>query len=180
MGTPRTRLGLLLQARREAAGYSRTRLGELVDVPAGTIEGWEIGRVAKPPIHDVLKVARVLRVPVVEIEAAVLEPEQARDRNRAQPGGCWFGSGAAARAGDRAVWLDGGAGGRRAPDERWAGEGLAPRDAGMTLPEVMTVAALLALRAVGGTGRRHGSGRDRRPAGEGGGRVGFDRSRLDG
>ena len=150
MRAARTRLGLLLQARREAAGYSRTRLGELVDVPAGTIEGWEIGRVAKPPIHDVLKVARVLRIPVAEIEAAVLEPEQAPTKPlHGQPD---VASGAAPLL-EQAIELFGWT-------EEQAAAALQTSAArvrawrrgtrGMTLPEVMTVAALIALRAVGG------------------------------
>src|SRR5437762_13737652 len=72
--TPRqTALGRLLQRRREAAGYSRARIGELVGIKPGTIEGWELGRVAKPPIHDVLRIAHFLRIPSEEIERAVFE-----------------------------------------------------------------------------------------------------------
>ena len=152
MGATRTRLGLLLQARREAAGYSRTRLGELVDVPAGTIEGWEIGRVAKPPIHDVLKVARVLRIPVVEIEAAVLEPEQAPTETVHSPAD--DGAGAAPLL-EQAIELFGWTEEQAAAAlQTSVGRVRAWRRGtrGMTLPEVMTVAALLALRAVGGTG----------------------------
>jgi transcriptional regulator with XRE-family HTH domain len=72
--TPRqTALGKLLQERREAAGYSRTRTGELVGIKPGTIEGWEIGRVARPPVHDVLRMAHFLGIPSEEILAAVFE-----------------------------------------------------------------------------------------------------------
>ncbi len=70
-----TALGRLLQARREALGYSRPALGEAAGVSPGTIEGWELGRVGKPPIHDVLRLARYLRIPLTEVEAAVLEGE---------------------------------------------------------------------------------------------------------
>jgi transcriptional regulator with XRE-family HTH domain len=66
-----TALGRLLQERRAAAGYSRARVGELVAIKPGTIEGWELGRVAKPPIHDVLRLARFLGISAAEIEAAV-------------------------------------------------------------------------------------------------------------
>src|SRR5437016_5110564 len=55
-----TALGRLLQDRREAAGYSRARIGDLVGIKPGTIEGWELGRVSKPPIHDVLRLAHFL------------------------------------------------------------------------------------------------------------------------
>jgi transcriptional regulator with XRE-family HTH domain len=66
-----TALGRLLQERREAAGYSRTRAGDLVGIKPGTIEGWELGRVARPPIHDVLRLARFLRISADEIQDAV-------------------------------------------------------------------------------------------------------------
>jgi transcriptional regulator with XRE-family HTH domain len=72
--TPRqTSLGRLLQERRESAGYSRTRAGELVGIKPGTIEGWELGRVARPPIHDVLRLAHFLQISPAEIQAAVFE-----------------------------------------------------------------------------------------------------------
>jgi transcriptional regulator with XRE-family HTH domain len=68
-----TSLGRLLQDRRESAGYSRTRIGELVGIKAGTIEGWELGRVARPPIHDVLRLAHFLRISADEIQRAVFD-----------------------------------------------------------------------------------------------------------
>lgn len=73
MSVHQTALGRLLQERREAAGYSRTRVGDGVGISPGTIEGWELGRVAKPPIHDVLRLAHFLRIRADEIEAAVFE-----------------------------------------------------------------------------------------------------------
>ena len=73
MAPRQTALGRLLQERREAAGYSRTRIGDLVGVRPGTIEGWELGRVVKPPIHDVLRLSHVLRIPADEIQRAVFE-----------------------------------------------------------------------------------------------------------
>lgn len=68
-----TALGRLLQERRESAGFSRTRIGELVGIKAGTIEGWELGRVARPPIHDVLRLSHFLRIPADEIQRAVFD-----------------------------------------------------------------------------------------------------------
>ena len=73
MGPRQTSLGKLLQDRRESAGYSRTRIGELVGIKAGTIEGWELGRVSRPPIHDVLRLAHFLRISVDEIQRAVFD-----------------------------------------------------------------------------------------------------------
>jgi transcriptional regulator with XRE-family HTH domain len=73
MSPRQTALGRLLQERREAAGYSRTRVGELVGIKPGTIEGWELGRVARPPIHDVLRMAYFLQISPDEISAAVFE-----------------------------------------------------------------------------------------------------------
>ena len=71
MSPRQTALGKLLQDRREAAGYSRTRAGALVGIKPGTIEGWELGRVAKPPIHDVVRLAHFLGISADEIRAAV-------------------------------------------------------------------------------------------------------------
>lgn len=67
-----TAVARLLQDRREAAGFSRARLGALIGVSAGTIEGWELSRVTKPPLHDVLRVAHFLRIPYDDLLAAVL------------------------------------------------------------------------------------------------------------
>ena len=100
MSPRQTSLGRLIQDRREASGYSRTRISELVGIKAGTIEGWELGRVAKPPIHDVLRLAHFLGISAEEIEGAVFEdsggvrgvdepPEHVTTRkaSRARPGG---------------------------------------------------------------------------------------------
>jgi transcriptional regulator with XRE-family HTH domain len=95
-----TSLGRLLQDRRESAGYSRTRIGELVGIKAGTIEGWELGRVSRPPIHDVLRLAHFLQIPSDEIQRAVFddageaptaeatpdEEERKKERRRRSPG----------------------------------------------------------------------------------------------
>ena len=95
-----TALGRLLQERRESAGFSRTRIGELVGIKAGTIEGWELGRVARPPIHDVLRLSHFLRIPADEIQRAVFddageapaaeetpdEEERKKARRRRSPG----------------------------------------------------------------------------------------------
>lgn len=64
-------LARLLQQRREAAGYSRARLGKIVGVSAGTIEGWELGRVGRPPLHEVMRIASFLRIPLEDIQWAV-------------------------------------------------------------------------------------------------------------
>ncbi len=70
--TQQTALGRLLQERRLAKGLSRTRIGELVGVSPFSLESWEQGRVAKPPIHDVLRLARFLDISAQELENAVL------------------------------------------------------------------------------------------------------------
>lgn len=80
--TKSTPLGRLLQERRQQLSYSRTRAGELAELSPSTIESWEVGRVSKPPIHDVLRLARVLGIPTVEVERAVLPGEPAAE---AQP-----------------------------------------------------------------------------------------------
>jgi transcriptional regulator with XRE-family HTH domain len=81
-----TALGRLLQERREAAGYSRARAGELVGIKSGTIEGWELGRVARPPVHDVLRLAHFLAISAEEITAAVFEDAGAVEVPADRPG----------------------------------------------------------------------------------------------
>lgn len=48
-------------------------MADFVEIKPGTIEGWELGRVAKPPLHDVIRLAHVLGISAGEIEAAVFE-----------------------------------------------------------------------------------------------------------
>ena len=66
-----TALARLLQERREAAGYSRAKIGKALGISAGTIEGWELGRIAKPPFHEVTRIATFLRVPFEDLQRAV-------------------------------------------------------------------------------------------------------------
>lgn len=73
--TEPTPLGRLLQERRQERGYSRTRAGELAQLSPSTIESWERGTVSKPPIHDVLRLARVLEIPTPDVERSVLPGE---------------------------------------------------------------------------------------------------------
>ena len=80
-----TALARLLQDRREAAGYSRARLGEALGISAGTIEGWELGRIGKPPFHEVTRIATFLRIPFEDLQQVVFadagtvpEPEEPR------------------------------------------------------------------------------------------------------
>ena len=67
----RNALATLLQERRERAGYSRAKLGGLLGISPGTIEGWELGRVERPPLHDVLRLAEFLRISHEDLLAAV-------------------------------------------------------------------------------------------------------------
>jgi transcriptional regulator with XRE-family HTH domain len=69
--TPTT-LGLLLKTRREAKRHSRAHIADALGIPAGTIEGWERGRVAKPPITDVFRLAEYLDIPLEEVRIATL------------------------------------------------------------------------------------------------------------
>jgi transcriptional regulator with XRE-family HTH domain len=66
-----TALARLLQERREAAGYSRAKLGKTLGISAGTIEGWELGRIGKPPFHEVMRIATFLRIPLEDLQGAV-------------------------------------------------------------------------------------------------------------
>lgn len=67
----RTAVARLLQEQREHAGYSRAKLGELLKMSAATIEGWELGRVERPPVHDVIRLAEFLRISYEDLVAAV-------------------------------------------------------------------------------------------------------------
>jgi transcriptional regulator with XRE-family HTH domain len=69
-----TALARLMQDRREAAGYSRARLGKTLGISSGTIEGWELGRIGKPPFHEVMRIAAFLRIPLEDLQRAVREP----------------------------------------------------------------------------------------------------------
>jgi transcriptional regulator with XRE-family HTH domain len=160
--SPRTALGRLLQARREALGYSRTRAGAILGIPPGTIEGWELGRVAKPPLHDVLRLARFLGLSAAEIEAAVLE-ESGVEAGAPEPSP----ETGAAHLLEQAIalfgWTDTQAATALQTTETKVKAWRAGKVA-MTLPEVMTVAALIGLHAVGvpaaaapSTRRRRGS-----------------------
>ena len=73
MALEQTALARLLQQRREAKGFSRTRVGQLVGTKPGTIEGWELGRVARPPIHEVLRLAHFLEINPGELQQAVFD-----------------------------------------------------------------------------------------------------------
>jgi transcriptional regulator with XRE-family HTH domain len=140
----RTELGKLLQERRDALGYSRTRTGEILGIPPGTIEGWELGRVAKPPIHDVLKLARFLGIATEEIEAAVLG-EEAPEPSWDTPS-----PGAAAPLLEQAItlfgWTNAEAGAALRTTARQI-DAWRTGTAAMTLPDVMAVAALIGLNA---------------------------------
>jgi transcriptional regulator with XRE-family HTH domain len=65
-------LARLLQERREHAGYSRAKLGRAVEISEGTIEGWELGRVERPPFHEVTRIAAFLKVPFEDLVEAVV------------------------------------------------------------------------------------------------------------
>jgi transcriptional regulator with XRE-family HTH domain len=73
-----TALGELLRRRRVELGFSRTRAAELSGINASTIEAWETGRVGKPPIHDVLRLARALSISTAELERTVMGEERMR------------------------------------------------------------------------------------------------------
>ena len=149
---------MLLQERREAMGYSRSRVAELVGIPPGTIEGWEIGRVAKPPLQDVLRLARFLNISPEEIDAAVLGPRHAN----ADDGNESADRGRGAPLLEQAIALFG-----------WSDEQVAAAlqtsvskvrawrvgTVAVTLQELMTVAALLAVEAATSAGRE-GSAKD--------------------
>jgi transcriptional regulator with XRE-family HTH domain len=67
----RNALARLLKEQRERAGYSRAKLGELLEISPGTIEGWELGRVERPPAHDVIRLAEFLRISYDDLLGAV-------------------------------------------------------------------------------------------------------------
>ena len=144
--SPRSPLGRLLQSRREALGYSRTRAGAILEIPPGTIEGWELGRVTKPPLQDVLRLARFLGISAAEIEAAALAADA--EASPALPGP----EPSPAHLLEQAIaifgWTEAQAAAALQTTETkmnaWRSGEVA-----MTLPEVMTVAALIGLHAAG-------------------------------
>lgn len=71
MTVEQTALARLLQERREASGYSRAKLGKALGIGAYSIEAWELGRVNKPPFHEVLRIATFLRIPLEDLQRAV-------------------------------------------------------------------------------------------------------------
>ena len=88
MPLDQNKLARLLQERREAAGYSRARLGKIVGISAGTIEGWELGRVGRPPFHEVMRIVSFLRIPIEDVERAVFADAGAvpdQDEHPGQP-----------------------------------------------------------------------------------------------
>jgi transcriptional regulator with XRE-family HTH domain len=64
-------LARLFQERREGAGYSRVKLGDILGISPGSIEGWELGRVGKPPFHELTRIAAFLRIPLEDLQRAV-------------------------------------------------------------------------------------------------------------
>jgi transcriptional regulator with XRE-family HTH domain len=66
----RTAVARLLHERRERAGYSRAKLADLLEISSGTIEGWELGRVERPPLHDVLRLVEFLQISYDDLLAA--------------------------------------------------------------------------------------------------------------
>jgi transcriptional regulator with XRE-family HTH domain len=150
MASKRTALGTLLQERREGLGFSRTRLGELVGIKPATIEAWELGRVAKPPIHDILTLARFLGIPFEEIDAAVL-----RDRTPAPARGPRQDTEGAVPLLEQAIELFGWTEEQTAAALHTTPQQLDAWRRGadtMPLPELMTVAALVGLHAAGAVG----------------------------
>ena len=158
--SPRSALGRLLQSRREALGYSRTRAGAILGIPPGTIEGWELGRVTKPPLQDVLRLARFLGISPAEIEAAVLEEGAGTASPAAAP------APGPAHLLEQAIALFGWTEAQAAAALQTTETKVSAWRSGevaMTLPEVMTVAALIGLHAAGApaaagpSARRRGS-----------------------
>lgn len=142
----RTPLGRLLQERRTALGYSRTRAGAILGIPPGTIEGWELGRVAKPPLEDVLKLARFLGISAAEIEAAVLGAEASPPPGPKAPG-----RGAVPLL-EQAIEVFGWTEAQAAAALRTSVSDVRTWRSGkqaMALPDVMAIAALLGLHAAG-------------------------------
>jgi transcriptional regulator with XRE-family HTH domain len=70
-------LGRLIQEYREFAGYSRVRLGDLVGIPPGELERWEVDGVSLPAPERVLSIAEFLDVPTAAVEAAIAEDDEA-------------------------------------------------------------------------------------------------------
>lgn len=68
--SPATHLARLLKRRRQQSRMSRLRASQLSGINVSSIEAWEMGRVAKPPIHDVMRLAYVLSISPKELQHA--------------------------------------------------------------------------------------------------------------
>jgi transcriptional regulator with XRE-family HTH domain len=139
-----TPLGRLLRERRQALGYSRARVSDLTGIRRGTLEGWELGRVAKPPLDDVLRLTRFLGISPDELAATVLD-------DRSNPAEPRSDSGAIPLL-EQAISLFGWTDEQAAAALHASAEKVRAWRAGiltMTLPEVMVVAALVGLHAAG-------------------------------
>src|SRR3954465_15917514 len=79
-------LARLLQERREAAGYSRARLGKIVGISAGTIEGWELASGDRPPFHEIMRIAAFLRIPPRDIQRVAFADAGATPDPKEHPG----------------------------------------------------------------------------------------------
>src|SRR5262245_34248722 len=86
MSIEQTAVARLLQERREGAGYSRARLGDILGISPGSIEGWELGRVAKPPFHELIRIAAFLRMPLEDLQRAVFADAGTVPDQEAHPG----------------------------------------------------------------------------------------------
>lgn len=70
-------LGRLIQEYREFAGYSRTRLGEMLGILSRQLEEWEVDGVPLPASERVLGIADFLDVPAAAVEAATADDDEA-------------------------------------------------------------------------------------------------------
>ncbi len=85
MSSERSELARLLQRSRERAGYSRTALGKLLEVNPKTIESWESGKIRRPQLHDVIRMATFLQIPFEAIQQAAFADAGSIPDAAAQP-----------------------------------------------------------------------------------------------
>jgi transcriptional regulator with XRE-family HTH domain len=76
--------GLHLQALRGKAGLSRREVARRADVPESTLRNWESDR-GFPDLPALLRLARVLGVPVEQIAQGVEDPAEEEPRARPLP-----------------------------------------------------------------------------------------------
>lgn len=78
---PQSELSQLLRGARERSGLKIARIAADAEVSVQALQHWEAGRVREPPLRPILRLARVLGIPLEELEAAALASQAGEVRD---------------------------------------------------------------------------------------------------